>query len=194
MCVPRGPLVADNSRFTVLAICTANICRSPLIEVLLRARLDQARFEVASAGVLGFSEKPMDTMSAMEALRMGLDPFAFRSRALSPALLDVAALVLTATRDHRAEVLEMNPQALRRTFSLTEFARLTQSVEASSVSELVSNASARRGAIQHAPDLPDPYGRPPEVHRRTATMIEDAVDVIAARLNALPLGDVVPAT
>ena len=38
-------------RFAILAVCTANICRSPMIEALLRARLDDDKFEVASAGV-----------------------------------------------------------------------------------------------------------------------------------------------
>jgi protein-tyrosine phosphatase len=185
--------VAESSRFSILTVCTANICRSPLIELLLTARLDTPRFEVASAGVLGFSEKPMDTMSAMEALRLGLDPFAFRSRALTPELLGMASLILTATRDHRAEVLEMNPQALRRTFSLTEFAQLVDAVEGENIAELVRAASSRRGVVQHAPDLPDPYGRSPDVHRKTATMIEGAVDVISLRLNALPTGEVVPA-
>jgi protein-tyrosine-phosphatase len=185
--------VADNSRFSILMVCTANICRSPLMEILFRSRLDEERFEVASAGVLGFNKKPMDTMSAMEALRMGLDPFEFRSRALTPDLLDMASLVLTATRDHRAEALEMNPQALRRAFTLTEFAQLVQGVEGSDVAELVRAASTGRGAIQQTPDLPDPYGRAPDVHRLTATMIEQAADVIATRLNALPLGEVVVA-
>jgi protein-tyrosine phosphatase len=41
-------------RFAILAVCTANICRSPMMEALLRARLDPRQFEVASAGVKGW--------------------------------------------------------------------------------------------------------------------------------------------
>lgn len=43
---------------------------------------------------------------------------------LTPALIERAALVLTATSKHRADVLRGQPAAMRRAYTLPEFARL----------------------------------------------------------------------
>ncbi|MFI5426813.1 hypothetical protein [Aeromicrobium sp. UC242_57] len=101
-------------RFAILAVCTANICRSPLMEILLKAQLDSSRFEVASAGVRGWDRRPMDSMAAMEAMRLGHEADSFRSHPIDSYLVDSADLILTATRAHRSDVLSMTPQALRR--------------------------------------------------------------------------------
>ncbi|KQX71709.1 MULTISPECIES: hypothetical protein [Aeromicrobium] len=172
-------------RFAVLAVCTANICRSPLIEILLRARLDADRFEVASAGVRGWDRKPMDSMAAMELHRLGHGAETFRSHPLDSYLVESADLILTATREHRSEVLAMNPQALRRSFTLLEFAALTGLVDGGDPAALVAAAAQRRSLAPAAADVRDPYRRGPDVHRATADQIDVAVTTIADRLNAL---------
>lgn len=174
-------------RFAVLAVCTANICRSPMIEILLRARLHDTRFEVASAGVRGWDRKPMDSMAAMELMRLGHSASTFRSHAIDSYLVDSADLILTATREHRSDVLSMNPQALRRSFTLVEFAALTSLVEGDSPAELVAQAAQRRSLAPAKADVKDPYRRGPDVHRATADQIDAAVTTIADRLNALPV-------
>jgi protein-tyrosine phosphatase len=177
--------VTGGKRFAVLAVCTANICRSPLIEILLRARLDDGRFEVASAGVRGWDRKPMDSMAAMELLRLGHSAETFRSHPLDSYLVESADLILTATREHRSEVLAMNPQALRRSFTLLEFAALTELVDGDDPAALVAQAAQRRSLAPAKADVADPYRRGPDVHRATADQIDAAVATIAHRLNAL---------
>jgi protein-tyrosine phosphatase len=172
-------------RFAILAVCTANICRSPMIETLLRAGLDADRFEVASAGVQGWDREPMNTMAAMELMRLGHSPGSFRSHAIDSYLVDSADLILTATRAHRSEVLSLNPKALRRTFTLVEFAALADTVDGSEPSGLVAQAARQRSLAPAAIDIDDPYRRSPDVHRRTADQIDAAVKTISARLNAL---------
>ncbi len=172
-------------RFAILAVCTANICRSPLMEMLLRARLDGERFEVASAGVRGWDRKPMDSMAAMELLRLGHSAETFRSHAIDSYLVDSADLILTATREHRSDVLSMNPQALRRSFTLLEFAALTGLVDADEPRDLVARAAESRSLAPAKADVKDPFRRGPAVHRQTADQIEAAVATIAGRLNAL---------
>ncbi len=171
-------------RFAILTVCTANICRSPLMEILLRARLDPDRFEVASAGVRGWDRKPMDSMAAMELLRLGHSADTFRSHAIDAYLVDSADLILTATREHRSDVLAMNPQALRRSFTLVEFAALTHLVEADDPVALVAQAALRRSLAPAKSDVKDPFRRGPDVHRQTADQIDEAVATIAGRLNA----------
>jgi len=166
-------------------VCTANICRSPMIEMLLRAELDPELFEVASAGVQGWDREPMDTMATMELMRLGHTPGKFRSHAIDSYLVDSADLILTATKAHRSEVLAMNPRALRRTFTLVEFAALCEKVEGADPIELVAESARQRSMAPHAIDIGDPYRRSPEVHRETADQIAAAVISISARLNAL---------
>lgn len=172
-------------RFAILTVCTANICRSPMMEALLRAQLDDEKFEVASAGTQGWDRQPMDGMAAMELMRLGHANTAFRSHAIDTYLVDSADLILTATRAHRSAVLEITPSALRRTFTLLEFAALCGIVEGDDPRELVADASRQRSKSPSELDIGDPYRRSPEVHRHTADQIDVAVKTISERLNAL---------
>ncbi|AXT86063.1 hypothetical protein C6I20_13295 [Aeromicrobium sp. A1-2] len=172
-------------RFAILAVCTANICRSPMIEALLRASLVPDRFEVASAGVQGWDRQPMDAMATMELMRLGHSAKSFRSHAIDSYLVDSADLILAATREHRSAILSMSPRALRRTFTLREFAALGDLVEGSDPYELVANAARQRSKAPSNADIDDPYRRSPAIHRRTADQIDEAVDAISRRLNAL---------
>jgi protein-tyrosine phosphatase len=165
-----------------------------LIEHLLRDALatsaGPATFEVGSAGVRGWDGAPMDPPAAAELRRLGGDPSAFRGHSFSAALGERADLILTATADHRRLVLQEVPQALRRTFTLLEFAHLVTAVgdvaaAAGNPPGLVSRAAAQRGAARlDAYDLGDPYGQPVAVHRRTAELAESAVGAISAALLA----------
>ncbi|MEJ7635971.1 hypothetical protein [Aeromicrobium sp.] len=178
----------SSRRFAILGVCTANICRSPMIEVLLRAQLDRDQFEVASAGVQGWNRQPMDAMAAMELMRLGHSATNFRSHAIDSYLVDSADLILTATRVHRSEVLAMNPRALRKTFTLMEFAALTALtalVDGDDPRALVAQAARQRSKAPAKVDIGDPYRRSPEIHRKTADQIADAVQTISSRLNAL---------
>ncbi len=176
------------ARFAVLAICTANICRSPMMEILLRDQLDRARFEIASAGVNGMLGQPMDAMSEMELMRHGLSADTFRSHPIDKYLVGAANLILTATASHRQRILEDEPRAMRRSFTLREFAVLCDRVDDATLTppQLVAEAAAQRQGLKGSMDVKDPYRRPPRVHRETADQIVEAVDVIAARLNRCP--------
>lgn len=170
--------------FTILTVCTANICRSPVIEILLRQKLDPDQFVVASAGVQGWRDAPVDSMVVLELERLGARADGFVSRVLEDAMVDDADLVLTATREHRAEVLSRCPGALRKTFTLREFAGLVEDVEAESPRELVASAYRRRSEGRDDVDLPDPFRGPPSIHRAVADQIAEAVATTADRLAA----------
>ncbi len=172
------------SRFRILAVCTANICRSPMVEILLRQQLDPEVFDVASAGVQGWHEAPVDSMVVLELERFGARTDGFASRALDAQMVSDADLILTATRDHRSEVLGRHPGALRRTFTLREFAELIEDmIGFSSPAEMVAEAYRRRSEAGNDLDLPDPFRRPPDVHRVVADQIAGAVGVVAERLS-----------
>ena len=189
------PASADGGAgtFVILVVCTANICRSPLAEHVLRdalatAQTGQPDFAVSSAGVLGWVDSPMEPHAAAELRRLGGDPGEFRSHSFQGAEALEADLVLTATLDHRAAVLLEAPEALRRTFTLLEFAHLVSEVpqvrtSAHGPHDVVRRAAACRGeAHLGCYDVPDPYGRDREAHRETADMIYQACLVIARAL------------
>lgn len=172
-------------RSTILTVCTANICRSPVMELLLRDRLDPTMFEIASAGLRGWNRAPVDSMVRLELARLGVDSAGFRSRHVESVKLSDADLILTATRQHRSELLELEPSSLRRTFTLVEFAALAAESDATDLKGLAADASRRRSTGPADADVSDPYGRPPEVHRRVVDLIDRSTAQITTVLRGL---------
>jgi protein-tyrosine phosphatase len=126
-------------------------------------------------------------MVVLELARLGYEATGHQSRALDVHHIEQADLVLTAAREHRASVLSMSPRALRKTFTLREFAALIDGVESDSLEDLVADASRRRSTAPADVDLPDPYMQEPAMHHRVADEIAAAVDVVVECLSRLPL-------
>ena len=114
----------------VLFVCTANICRSPYLELRARQLLGpDSGVEVSSAGTSGFDAEPVsDTMEA-EFARFDTQTAGFRSRPATGDLVDAADLVLTAEASHRARLLEDRPAAFRKIFTLGQFVASAQVLE-----------------------------------------------------------------
>jgi protein-tyrosine phosphatase len=112
--------------FTVLVVCTGNICRSPVAERLLRAQLDALGLPVSvhSAGTQSMVGHDMTPEAAHLAAHYGADPAKHRSQQLTARLITDADLILTATREHRSKVVSLHPRAARYTYTLNQFARL----------------------------------------------------------------------
>ena len=161
--------------FTILTVCTGNICRSPLAEQLLRARLGDG-FRVHSAGVGAMTGWPMDPDAADQSRAHGGNPEGFAARQLTAALVEESDLILTATRSHRDEVVRRFPKAMRRTFSLAEFAAIGQGD--------VALAAARRSTVRltRGDDVVDPYGLPVTVHAASAAQTDAFVTAIIGLL------------
>jgi len=169
----------------VLFVCTANICRSPHMEHVARSLAgDEPTVRFASAGVLGFVDEPMDeTMASTLPATLPGGASAFRSRRLSAAMVAQADLVLTAERSHRAAILEEHPAAVRKTFTLGQFAA---AVEASDPAlrgrDLIAAIGSRRPAAVPEHDIADPYRRGISAAEQTAGTISTMLSVIVKRL------------
>jgi protein-tyrosine phosphatase len=177
--------------FSILYVCTGNICRSPLAERLTLLRLTEslgtraAGFEVASVGTSGLAGRPMDVAAENQLRRLGGDGGGFTARALTSPPLQQADLILTATRRHRSRVLEEEPRALRRTFTIREFADLVEGATAVSPADLVADAASRRADAQVADyDIADPIGAPDELHAQVADAIDASVTALVRALAA----------
>ncbi len=183
------------TRYTVLHVCTGNICRSPMAERIMAAEL-AARFgpsadEVAvhGAGTYGgHAGAPMNPPAARVLGELGIDSSGFAATWLREPQIAAANLVLTATADHRSQVLGLDQRALRRTFALKELARLAAEVQPEDLppggpgvrlGALVTLATALRGLHPAHPrtvdDIGDPFGGPIEEFRATAQEIRTAI-------------------
>jgi protein-tyrosine phosphatase len=168
-------------RFSVLFVCVGNICRSPMGERLLAARLPADRFEVASAGVGALVGSAMHPEAADLLVSYGGSATGFAARQLESWLTDGADLVLTATKQLRSRVLADTPSALPRTFTVREFAALAE--PDGDPHRVVAQAASRRSVVPTDQlDIPDPYGRGAEAHQLAARLTADAVDRIAQAL------------
>jgi len=188
------------SRFRVLHVCTGNIGRSPMAERLMQLRLRQrlgseaAAFRVESAGTWGHRGAPMEPFAAQAVRELGGDPEGFGAHELDPVQVELADLVLTATGEHRAAVVTLVPSAVRRVFTLKEFARLGASIDPGALrarlltlpvdpvdyaAAAVHAALLLRGPGQRPSpgldDVTDPLGAPYRVYQARAREIDAAV-------------------
>jgi protein-tyrosine-phosphatase len=193
--------------FTVLLVCTGNICRSALAERLGRAYLDDVLGEDAgivqlvSAGVQAVVGSAMHPDSALVLRGLGGDPQGFIARQLVDDMAIDADLTLTMTRQHRRDVLRGAPRALSRTFTLREAADLVQLVEedvhlrgdglAERARHLVKRLAAARPRRQSSADddIRDPIGQPAEVHAEVGDAIAGALIPVLTRIAALRTAD-----
>jgi len=178
----------------VLTVCTGNICRSPALERLLAARTG---LHVRSAGTRAVVGAPVSTPMAALLDDAKIATVGFAARQLDAALLADPVLVLTLTREHRSAVVELDPGALGRAFTLREFARLAAGLPDAKREEIraaggprarlvalvgaVRDARATAALLPGAPaddDIADPYGRPAHVYAETYTQISAAVATI----------------
>ncbi len=110
--------------FRVLFVCTGNVCRSPAAELLFARAAVGYDIASASAGTNGLTGHGVDDPTAYALKEIGVDPSRHVAQRLTPALMNAADLILTATTEHRSVVVQQMPLGFRRTFTLREFARL----------------------------------------------------------------------
>lgn len=179
---------ADGSRpLRVLFVCTANICRSPYMELRSRALVGaDGGIEFASAGTHGFNAHRVDrTMAEVLAERgVGNDLLSgFASRPLTDDLIEAADLVLTAEAAHRQFVLEEVPGAFRKAFTLGQFAESVERVAPDlHGAELVTAVGHRRAGTADHHDIRDPYRRGKAAAEVSADQIDDLLQAVLRRL------------
>lgn len=176
---------------SVLVVCDGNICRSPAAELLWRARLGST-VTVSSAGLVARVGEPIAEPMARLLLARGVQPYGFAARQVTSELVAAADLVLTMTTAQRGAVVSRVPVAVRRTFTLREFADMIAIIGAelpasrspatrlAALLEAAPRARARRGLV--ADDIEDPYRRSDDVAERVLSLLADAVDDVTSAL------------
>ena len=135
-----------------LMVCTGNICRSPMAEVLLARECPSLQVESAGiAALVGHSADP-DALALMQ--ERGIDLSGHRARQLSPSLLSEADLVLVMEEAQRRHIERTFPAARGKVHRLGRFGDF---------------------------DVPDPYRRGREEFVRALELIGNGISQFKAR-------------
>jgi len=109
---------------SILFVCTANQCRSPMAQAMLSAKVaalnQRDECIVGSAGTSA-AEGIMATPFARRVMaERGLDLESHRSRGVTASLLESADLILTMTRNHREALCVEFPQVEHKIHLLSD--------------------------------------------------------------------------
>ncbi len=148
----RLNLMSDSKN--ILVVCTGNICRSPMAEYLLRARLPATgQWQVASVGLAAADGQPASAPALEVLAEQGIDATAHRSRMVRREWLEQAAYVLVMTRGHSAAILAQWPEFADKVYLIAGF-----------------------GPEGEVPDIADPIGQSTAVYRQVADQLKEAID------------------
>ncbi|HXY72730.1 MAG TPA: hypothetical protein VEM41_09310 [Actinomycetota bacterium] len=172
----------------ILAVCTGNICRTPMAAGFLRSGLAErgvTGVAVTSCGTVGWdgAEAVPETIQAM--VERGVDVTGHRARRFEPGMARDADLILAMAAEHRDAIVAAVPEAADRTFTLKELSKLLDRLEMDASAD--GAAERRPGVLAAAAaklrssgivepsrdeDVADPLGLGIEAYRATAWEIE----------------------
>ncbi|HZB81340.1 MAG TPA: hypothetical protein VE288_00645 [Rubrobacteraceae bacterium] len=147
---------------TLLFICTANICRSPMAEAIFNALAEERglAWRAASAGVMALIDEEI-ALNARAALEeVGIYAKGHRGRQVSEEMLKEADLVLTMGPRHSATLHKRFGELPDKVYTLPEYA---------------TGISSEEG-------IPDPYGHTMTAYRASVRQLLEYVEGVVMRL------------
>lgn len=108
---------------SVLFVCTANMCRSPMAEVLfeeiIRKEGEREDWWIDSAGVSAFDGESATNNTQIVAAERGLDLSSHRATRATRQVVEPFSLVLVMEERHRTMMREAYPEFSNRIYLLT---------------------------------------------------------------------------
>lgn len=162
----------STARDTIICVCTANVCRSPIAAALLTHALgaegDPWRaLNVVSAGVAATDGDPPSRNSVDVLRTVGIDISRHRSQRLSDDLMARALLVLVMTASHKQVIVEAFPD---------------DRIPVLLFRELLPEAEGHQ--------IPDPYGGNIRLYEATRDSMVEAIPSIVNYIKTLvPAGN-----
>jgi tRNA threonylcarbamoyl adenosine modification protein (Sua5/YciO/YrdC/YwlC family) len=148
-------------KFNVLFVCSGNTCRSPMAEGILKTLVNPKYCEVRSAGTIAMGGLQSAHYARQVVKECGGSIDRHRSNYLDRELIDWADLVLVMEFKHYETVLEINPDAVVKTFLLREYRRKIKYTE-----------------------VPDPVGRDLVAYQQAAAKMYPTLKRLATDIEA----------
>ncbi|MCH1460312.1 MAG: low molecular weight phosphotyrosine protein phosphatase [Luminiphilus sp.] len=139
---------------SLLILCEANICRSPLAEHILRSLTG---LTVTSAGLSARTGDPADPVYLEMAKTLGIDLTQHQSRPVNDALLRSADLTLVMTSGHKRRLSGQYPQFSGRIMRLGHW-------------------------VDGGISISDPHRKSAEAYQQVFKQIKDACDQWSSKL------------
>ncbi|MHB0775652.1 low molecular weight protein-tyrosine-phosphatase [Halomonas sp. WWR20] len=142
----------------ILVVCTGNVCRSPVAEALLKARLPQLSIESAGLGALvGHDVEPTaKTLAEADGLKIGNH----QARQITSDMIQSADLILVMSEGQRHAVAKLVPSATGKTLLFGRWL----------------------GAGGRGEDIPDPYRKSREAFEHVHHQLVRAADTWQPKL------------
>ena len=139
---------------SILVVCIGNVCRSPVGERILRAKLPGLRVESAGLGAL--VDHAADETAAAVAERHGVSLEGHKARQFDAALGEGYDLILVMEPEHKQKIANTNPHLSGKVMLFDQW-------------------TERKG-------IPDPFRRSEDLHELVFGMIEAGADSWAQKL------------
>lgn len=151
----------------ILIICTANICRSPVAEVLLRTRLAAAGLAdwvVVSAGTWAEKGHPAAPFSIALMAERGLNLHPHRSQPVTALLMQQADLLLCLETGHANTLRAAYPTHQHKIYTIRQMVN-------------------KRGSVR------DPYGGSRRHYEHMVAEVDDLIEHGFSRIQTLAQGN-----
>ena len=178
-------MVEGFKNMRVLFICTGNICRSPMGELLFRTYTQGTSLEIGSAGTHSLVGHGIDPSSKALMYAVGIDSSQFRSTQLTQDIADNSDLILCFEPEQRHNIVIIAPTALPYTFTLTDFSNMcaycaqhnmiTGATIQERLQSVIDQSMQIRPMLPPSATIPDPYRKNFEAFRSVARVTNDAI-------------------
>ena len=109
---------------SILFVCSANQCRSPMAEVLFKQLLEENgevdEWRVESAGVWAYQGAKATQNAQIVMAERGLNLERHRSQLTDPALLNQFDIIIVMEEEHKVVLQERNPNLTERIMTIRE--------------------------------------------------------------------------
>lgn len=147
----------------ILFVCTANICRSPVAEGILRQRLESQFMDgwtVGSAGTWVEQERGASQNSVLVLEERGIDISDHVARTVTGEMLRDADLILCMETGHAEALMAEFPETRGKVYMLSQM-------------------------VGRRHNVADPYGLPLEDYQHMAAEVEQLIDEALPRIREL---------
>jgi len=176
----------------ILIVCTANRCRSPIAEVILRRRLDERGISAAVSSA-GFLEPgwPAADDAVATAAEIGLDLAGHLSRTATAEMVEAADVVIAMERRHVIDLAVLAPGVWPKIYQLRDLVRRAEAAERRGAEQPLEVWLAELGtgrvpaSVFSQPasdDIADPVAGPRSAYDSTRVVLDELLSRLADRL------------